>query len=86
MRQSFSENCPPSRVPQHIVPRWSPPIERNIKIKTRPRFLAASFPGFLASPPLPFGPLGTPPSPLIAPGKANHRGRLWAAMLATGLS
>lgn len=86
MRQSFSENPPPSRVSQHVDPRWSPQLERNIKIKTRPCFLAISSPGFLASPPPPFGPLGTPPSPLIAPGKANHSGRLWAARLATGLS
>lgn len=86
MRLSFSENRPPSRVSQHVIPRWLPQTERNIKIRTRPHFITASSPGFLASPPPPFGPLGTPPSPLIAPGKANHRGRLWAAMLATGLS
>lgn len=86
MRPSFSQNRSPFRVSQHAVPRWSPQIERNTEIKTRPCFLATSSPGFLASPPPPFGPLGTPPSPLIAPGKANHSGRLWAAMLVTGLS
>lgn len=86
MRQSFSENHPSSRVSPHIVPHWSPQTERNIKIKTRPCFITANSPGFPASPPPPFGPLGTLPSPLIAPGKANHKGRLWAAMLATGLS
>lgn len=83
MRPSFRQIRSNSGICSHLVTPNSRRRRQNPETETRPCFYTDISLRFVAFPPSPLGPLGDPPPPLIAPGKAIRGGPLWATGLAT---
>lgn len=86
MCPSYRQYLSQSGISQNLIPPTPLRRRQNAKTIIAPLFLSNNSVGFLVSPNPPFGPLGTPPSPLIAPGKTGHHGPLWAMDFAPGPS